>query len=350
MKKNEQARRVSLRDVARQAGVSIGTASNVFSGNAWVAPETRLLVTATAIEMGYSPRVSRPTDVTDSKTTTLSFLVRGTPIPLSINPYYAPILNGVEKACSAHGMSLMYSVVDENVEDSSELPLMIQRREVQGILVVDYFKPAFFSILEELGLPFVLVEHKLDTARTDSVTVDDEHGGYLATRYLLEHGHVSPPPAMITAPPQLLSVSRRLAGYRRALNEYGLQERADYVRMGDLNITGGYNEMQALLQLPEVPSAVFCCNDITALGALNALKEHGISVPDQCSLIGYDDIDLAAQMNPPLTTVKSETELLGLQGVWHLLERMKYPQLAARHTLLEVQLIERASVKQYTKP
>lgn len=344
MSKSEQTQRISLREVAQRAGVSIGTASNVFSGKVWVSPETREQVLSTAAQLGYVPRSRPEADTNGERSITVGYIVRNTPIPLASNPYYGPILHGAERACSAAGINLMYAVADEQLTSLNELPVMIQRKEVQGLLVVDYFQPAFFSLLQEQGIPFVLLEHTLKAAETDTVIIDDEQGGYQATQYLLQMGHRSPPPAMIAASPRLLSVARRLKGYHQALKEWNLEVPADYVRYGDLNVGGGHREMNALLDLSQPPSAVFCSNDLTAIGALNALQERGIKVPEQCSVVGYDDIEMAAQLIPPLTTIKSETELLGMQGVWHLLERLKHPFLAPRHTILRAKLVERRSV------
>ncbi|GCE29349.1 LacI family transcriptional regulator [Dictyobacter alpinus] len=352
MSKSENKQRptkISLRDVAQQAGVSIGTASNVFSGKTWVAPETRALVISTAAQIGYVPRIhpeeEPPVQSETERAVTLGLIIRNTPIPLVSNPYYGPILHGAERVCSAQGMSLMYGVVDEQVSNINDFPIMIQRNLIQGLLVVDYFNPAFFSTLERSAIPFVMLEHKLDTIATDSVTIDDEYGGYLATHYLLQMGHLTPPPAMIASSRLLLSVTSRIKGYHQALSEAGVAPIGEYIRNGDLSVGGGYREMSALLDLPQPPSAVFCCNDLTAVGAFNALQERGVKVPEECSLIGYDDIEMASQLTPPLTTIRSETELLGMQGVWHLLERLQYPNLAPRHTLLRVSLIERNSVR-----
>ena len=237
----------------------------------------------------------------------------------------------------------MYAIVDEDVTHIEDLPVMLQRKQVQGLLVAGYFNDEFFLLLQRLQIPFVLIDHVTSSVPTDCVNPDDEAGGYQATHYLIKNGHRHP--AMIAGDLKHVSVRNRLHGYQRALKDAGITYDETYVRWGTLDTEGGYQEMSALLNLKSPPTAVFCCNDLTALGALDALREHKIAVPEQCSIIGYDDIDMAVRSVPPLTTIRAEKDLLGKQGVWHLLERVAEPEMASRHTVIGVELIERRSTQ-----
>lgn len=340
-------KRVGLREVAERAGVSIGTASRVFNGKSWISPETHKLVRKAAEELGYLPGSSALRDHQKQKAvTTVGLIVRTMEIPLLANPFYLHIFHAVEQICSAEGISLMYASVEENMERIEDLPMMIQRQQVQGLLVLGYFVPEFFSLLQKFDLPIVLVDHELPSSGVDVVNFDDEQGGYLATRYLLDAGHSHP--AIIAGPLKYLSIQKRLSGYRRALASYGIAYDEAFVRWGDMDLAGGYREMLSLLEMQQPPTAVFCCNDLMAVGAMGALRAHNRAIPEDCSIVGYDDIALIERLDPPLTTIRAETALLGKQGLELLLERIMSPTIVPRRITFEVRLIERESVRRYS--
>lgn len=338
-------RRVGLRQVAQRAGVSLSTASNVFADKPGVSisDETRNAVLAAATELKYQPR-PRQEVVQLSNVTRLGAILRK-PLPLLTSPFYANIIHGIQEACEARGISLMYGRVDETVSSLDELPTMIQRKEIQGVLTIGYFDESFFLLLRRLEQPFVMIDHLIESLQPDSVICDDEQGGYLATQYLIEHGHRQPAPATIAGPANYFSSQARLAGYRRAMAAYNLPIDEAVIRYGDLTVNAGYSEMLALLDLPHPPTAVFCGNDEMAIGAMNALQMRGLRVPEDCSIIGFDDIQLAPYAISPLTTIRVEKEWMGAQGVWQLIERITHPDMPARRTIMNVKLIERQSVQ-----
>lgn len=338
---NDRERQHGLRDVARRAEVSLGTVANVYAGKATVSPETRAVVLAAAAELGYQPRpraLNSPPPVTN-----LAFIVRHRLVPLT-NPFYSHVLYGAETACAVEGISLSYEVLPAPPDDALHLPRIVQRKQVQGVLVVGYVHPAVVAQLQRAGMPCVLVDYSTEPPTADSVRGDDERGGYLATRYLLDHGHNDPPPAIIVGSLDHPSIAERYAGYRRALTEGGFVPPDHFVRLGDLGLDSGYAQMSALLALPVPPTAVFCANDETAQGALSALHAHHIAVPEGCAVIGYDDVDQAAHAIPPLTTIRVDKDLLGAQAVRMLLERIASPHMTLRQMRLTVSLVERQSV------
>jgi len=339
---NSDLRQGGLRGVAQRAGVSLGTVANVFAGKATVAPETRAVVLAAAAELGYQPH-HRAAALQSAPVTSLGFIVRHRLTPLT-NPFYSHVLHGAESVCAEQGISLSYEILATPPDDARQLPRMVQREQVQGILVVGYVNPAVVVRLQRAGMPCVLVDYSTEPPTADSVRGEDERGGYLATRYLLDRGHLSPPPAIITGSLDHPSIAERYAGYRRALGERGIAPPEDFVRIDTLGLDGGYTQMSALLDLPTPPIAVFCGNDATAQGALSALHARGVAVPERCAVIGYDDVDWAAHAVPPLTTIRVDKELLGAQAVRMLLERIASPRMPVRQMRLAVSLIERQSV------
>lgn len=269
---------------------------------------------------------------------------------LRTNPFYSAVLHGAQNVSASLGLSLSYELV-VGIDRQDPLPLAVQRREAHGLLLVGYLPHHTIGQIAATGVPCVLVDNAIATSapaldRTgtiDAVRNDDERVGYLATRHLLDLGHTDPVPAMVAGPEEFPSISDRLGGYRRAIVEAGLTIDPALIRTTSLSPVGGRAQMAELLDLPTPPTAVFCCNDATALGALATLRERGLRVPDDVSVVGYDDIGLAAQAAPPLTTVRVDKELMGAQGVWHLVQRLRRPVMTGRETLLGVSLVVRDS-------
>src|SRR5690606_28840083 len=243
------------------------------------------------------------------------------------------------------GIGLMYETVEERGDNAWHLPLMLRPTAVQGIVLMGYVSTTFVERVNACGLPAVLIDHSIPEGAIDTVCNDDESGARLATKRLLDLGHRDPPPAVIAGPLEHGSLHHRMRGYRRALEDAGVPYDVTYVRIGNLVAASGYEHANALLDLPRPPTAVFCFNDLMAIGALNALHERGLSVPRDLAVNGHDDIDLAAHTNPPLTTVHVDKDLLGMQAVWHLVERLKHPDIPPRDTRLPVHIVERSTTR-----
>ena len=217
------------------------------------------------------------------------------------------------------------------------------------MLLAGYVDAGYIEALLSTGIPCVVIDHDPDGLAVDRVCADDRQGGFLATRHLLDLGHVDPAPAVISGPAYSTSTRDRVDGYRAALASAGLTVDPNYVREGQLTAESGREQMAALLDLPSPPTAVFCCNDNTALGAIDLLRERGVAVPGAFSVIGYDDIAMADHSVPRLTTIAVDKELLGMQAVWNLAQRIRYPAMGVRETRLRVHLVERGSTAPRTE-
>ncbi|MFD7989445.1 LacI family DNA-binding transcriptional regulator [Kitasatospora indigofera] len=332
------AAKATLRQVADRAGVAIGTASAVFAGKSWVSERVRAAVLASAEDLKYQPRARRqePSQVTD-----LGFLSWADAAFSPANPYFAQVLQGAEQACAERGISLRYEVADPS---ATRLPQCVQQNQVSGLLVLsDASDRDYLRRIVDRRIPCVLVEHEQVDLPVDYVRHDDEHGGYLAARHLLSLARRPAMPGLITAQDVLAPAAARVRGFRRGLEEAGVAFDPAYVRHGTFDVPSGMRRMDELLDLPEPPTAVFCANDETALGALEAARARGLRVPEDVAIMGFDDIPQAAAAEPPLTTIATSKGLIGAQAVWHLLERLQRPGMASRDTRLSVQLVERAS-------
>ncbi len=335
-------RRSTLRDVAQRAGVSVGTASGVFTSNNSVSDGARAAVLAAASELGYHPRRRRVQELSPG-ITTFGLLARAEHYVGPANPFYGPVLYGAQGAVGDLGLSLVLETLHDGELSAHEMPRIVERRQAHGLLLAGFVDSDYISALLATRTPCVVIDHKADGLPVDCVCADDLEGGALATRHLLDLGHRDPAPAIITGPSRSTSTQARVDGYRRALGEAGLTVPDTYVREGKLTAESGREELSALLDLPTPPTSVFCCNDNTALGAIDLLRERDIKVPEEFSVIGYDDIAMAAHSVPRLTTIAVDKELLGMQAVWNLAQRIRYPQMGIRETRLRVHLVERSS-------
>lgn len=334
-------RPVALRDIARKAEVSVGTVSNVFAHRSSVSPAMRRAVLEAAEELGYQHR-RRDRSHGRADVTMLGMVTRHAMCSIVRNPFYSSVLHGAQAACNELDISLAYEVLSERSEHGAELPRLVQKNQTPGIIVAGYVRPAFLAMLRDSALPFVLVDNVAEPPIADSVCGNDHRGGYLATRHLLDLGHHDPPPAVITGPAHP-SVRGRVAGYRQALAEFGSSVPDGYLRIGDLQVEAGRRELRALLDLPTPPTAVFCVNDLTAIGVLGELRDLGFDVPGDFSVVGYDDIDLATSVRPRLTTVRVDRFALAAQAVRYLHERVAAADMPIRQTLLDVELVVRES-------
>ncbi len=324
--------RPTLRDVAARAGVSIGTASSVFSRRQQVAPHTRAAVLDAASALGYRPRL-RAADPIPAGLPTVALLVSA-----GSEQLLSPVLLGAQEAAEGFGLTVTAEtiVVAETPED---LPPTVRRPETQGVLVLGALEPRLLELIVQTRIPCVLVDHVVAGLAVDRVGVDEARGGFLATEHLIKFGHRDPAPALITGPPELGTAARLAAGYRSALAAHGLSVDSDHVRQCDSDGSGARETMLELLSLAQPPTAVFCWSDLAALAAMQALQEQGVAVPQQCSVIGYGDFESTAM----LSTVRVDRQLLGTQALWHLAQRIRHPDLAPRLTMIDVEVIARSS-------
>jgi len=328
--------RASIRDVAARAGVSVTTVSHTLNGTRFVSEQAKAKVHEAAHALGYVPsEVAR--GLKHNTTRTLGMLV-----PNNSNPYFAEIIRGVEHHSYAAGYSLLLCNSNDDPQQQADHLRVLAERRVDGIvLVASGDDDDIVACCKDLRLPLVLVDREIDAIAADLIEVDHAAGGELATAHLLGLGHARV--ACIVGPSDLRSSHQREAGWRRALAKAGIEPRADEVVRGDFGPESGAAAMRRLLQSARRPTAVFVCNDMMAIGALHAAHEAGIGVPERLSVVGFDDIELAAYTSPPLTTVAQPKEAIGTGAAGLLLERLREGRVEPRRTVLQPALHLRAS-------
>jgi len=306
--------RVTIADVARRAQVSKTTVYHVLPGKRPVAGSTRERVEDAIRALGY-----RPDGVARSLRTRTSHLV-AVIIPDITNPFYPTVARGLEDGLHGGGYRTLIGNTDRHPEREVEFIQEVVDRGVDGI-VLDSFTLTGDQV-EELvpsSVPVIRIGPTvMEEPGFDSVHADDERGAFDATTHLLERWGRRV--AMIQGPPG--AAASRNAGYLRALEAVGAPFQPDLLLSGQWTRQGGHDAMRVLLALPEPPIAVFCGNDLMALGALDAARDLGVAVPGELALAGFDDIEAAAMAVPPLTTVSNPAHETGLLAGVMLRERM----------------------------
>lgn len=300
-------RRPSVTDVARLAGVSVGTVSNVLNRPDRVAEATRQRVLDAIEELGFVRNASAR-QLRSGEITTIGAVV------LDIaNPFFTEIARGIEDRLAEDDLTLMLASSDENPERESRYLRLFAEHGVRGILAT----PSHGSIealltLREKGIPVVLLDHTSPAPELSSVAVDDVTGAGLAIEHLLAQGHRRI--AFINGPLTLRQCVDRRDGAVQTIAAHGLDPAEALIELSvdNLNANAGDAAVRAMLaDDAPTPTAIFCVNDLTALGALRALRESGVIVPDEMAVVGYDDVSFASMLATPLTSVRQPMHTLG---------------------------------------
>jgi LacI family transcriptional regulator len=330
----------NIKDVALHAGVSVTTVSHVVNGTRFVSEVARQRVEAAVRELGYVPSaVARSL----KHNTTRTF---GMVIPNNSNPYFAEIIQGVEARCFAAGYNVILCNSNDDPERQAAYLRVLAEKRIDGLIFVVTGSDAVVrATLGGINTPLVLLDREVSGVSSDLVEVNHVLGSQMATEHLLELGH--PRVACISGPPGLSPSSQRRAGWKDALEKAGVERKESDLARGDFTARGGYLAMQTLLKRRPRPTAVFACNDLMAVGALTAAREAGIAVPQQLSIVGFDDIELAAFSAPPLTTVAQPKLEIGTLAAELLLERVSASRSESRRVILDPKIKVRGTTAAY---
>ena len=301
----------TIKDVAREAGVSVATVSRVFNQSGPVSEDTRRRIREVAERLQYAPNGVARSLIT-SKTHTIGAL-----LPDLYGEFFSEVIRGMDQAAQSGGYHLLVSSShDEKTE--IEAALLAMRGRVDGVIAMSPHLDASALVANVPStLPVVLLNCPGEGERYDSIIVENRRGALEMIRHLGRLGHRSI--AIIRGADGNFDAAERLAGYHAGLRELGVDQRDEWETLGDFTEASGHRAMTRLLELEERPSAVFAANDSMAIGALCALRESGVRVPEDIAVAGFDDIPLGKYMSPPLSSVHVDIAELGARGVETLL-------------------------------
>ena len=327
----------TLNDVARLAGVSSMTVSRVINNSGHIGPETRAKVNQAIVELGYMPNVLAR-QLRSKRTKTIALVLTDI-----TNPFFTTIARGVEDTARAQGYAVMFCNTDESEAEEIEYVRMLIQRRVDGVLLVPATDSSgSLQLLHKHGLPVVVLDRHVRSGQVDEVRTDSEAGAYLAIRHMIDLGHRRI--AVLTGPADVSTSMDRVAGYRRALAEESLEPDSRYILFGEYNDASGFEMTRRILAARPRPTALFAANNFIAFGAIQALREAGLSIPEEMSIAVFDDLPQGWVFDPFLTVVSQPAYEIGRQATELMLERLTGEAPAEPRTIvLPSELIARRS-------
>ncbi len=339
---------VRMKDIARDLGVSVVTVSKVLRNHSDIGSETRERVLKRMKELNYRPNLAARALVT-GRTHTIGLVV-----PDLVHPFFAEVAKGLSRVLRKKSYSLLISSSEEDPElEQDEIDQLLARRVDAIVIASAQWTVESFRRIEEQKTPYVLIDRRFTGLPANFVGVDDERVGELATEHLIEAGcrriaHLRGP--------EVSTALGRLEGYRRALASHNLALPAAYVVAGrssdDAANVSGYDAMQELLRLDPRPDAVFCYNDPTAMGALKAILERGLRVPEDVAVIGCGNVRYSQYLRVPLSSVDQDSSGIGERAARLALALIEAKGAPARPktVLLEPTVAARESTKRSRAP
>ncbi|HEV2117705.1 MAG TPA: LacI family DNA-binding transcriptional regulator [Terriglobales bacterium] len=329
-----ETKRITMRQIAARARVSVGTVSHVINNTAGVREPVRRRVLEAIERLGYQPSLLAR-GLRRNQTTIIGVI-----IPDISNPFFPLVVRGVEDIAYQNSYRLMLCNTDNDAQKEQVYFNELRAYRMAGLIVI----PSADSRLVSLAggeIPVICLDRCPDGWKGDSVTVDNQEGAYQAIRYLLELGHRRI--ACITGQLHVTSGVERLKGFKRALREAGVRIVPEYIQEGRFDRLSGYEKALMLLQFSPRPTAIFAANDLVALGVLAALRELGLRCPEDVSLVGFDDLELTSFTNPALSTVAQPAYQMGARATALLFERLRGENVPTQHIVMKATLKVRDS-------
>lgn len=326
----------TIKDIAKQVGVSPSVVSRALNQKYGVKEATRKQIFKIAEEVNYYPNAAARSLVT-RKTETIGILMADIS-----QPYFSQIIKGMEYVASQSGYNLLFSNSFETLEHGQVFRKMVDAERVDGLIIVgsSIKDKNFVSLLIKREVPFTLVERNFSDPRINCIWIDNIQGSYEATKYLIERGHRRI--AHIAGNLDYQVALDRLEGYKKALYEHEIPFSEEMVASGKFLWQDGYTAMKELLGYRPRCTAVFVANDTMAYGALQALREAEIQIPDDMAIIGFDDLDFSALTSPPLTTVRQPRYEMGMKAMETLIKVLRGE---TNHTAMKIRLIPELKIR-----
>ena len=326
-----------MKDVAELAGVSASTVSHVLNGTRKVSEDTRERVRLAIEELGYEPNLLAKS-LKVSRTFTIGLLISDIQ-----NPFFTSVIRGAEDVALSRGYHLFLCNTDEDPNREDEYVRELSKKRVDGLIVASSASRRNHTLQLRLeDVPFVFMDREVEGIEADTVSVDNRLGMRLIAEHLTQLGHERV--GMVSGPLEKSSGHERYHGLRDALADLGLPLHDSLVRFGDFRVSGGREAAEELLRLPEPPTALVVSNNQMTLGALLAVRELGLRVPDEVSVVSFDDMEWAPLANPPLTALAQPTYEMGATAARMLLDKIEKKATGSPSKLfMEPELVVRES-------
>ena len=329
----------TIKDVAELAEVHPSTVSRVINGDSRISEKTKKKVLLIIRKLGYTPNaIAR--GLKTKRTYTLGML-----IPDITNPFFAELARGVEDAANKNSFNIILCNTDDKLKKERTYLEILREKRVDGLILgTAHIRDQSILELEKKKFPYILISRNVERLNKNCIIIDDLAGGMMATEYLIKLGHHRI--AHISGPLKTRSGLNRLKGYQLALKKHKIEYNDELVGEGDFRINGGYQVMKRFLKLPDQPTAIFAANDLLALGAMQAIQKKNFYIPEDFSIIGFNDIELASFVYPSLTTIRQPILEMGNLAVKMLLKIIIDGEFNQGKIVLKPKLIIRESCKE----
>lgn len=333
----------TIYDVAKEAGVSIATVSNAINGKGKISKQRREQIFRIMERLQYQPSVIASA-LTGKKTFTLGLL-----IPDISNPFFAEIARAIEDQAHQQGYSVIICSTDNNDERVERYITLLEQKSVDGIIIgTGIGNMDIITQLQSRSTPIAMIAREASSVAVDTVVADDFVGGMMAAQHLAQLGHRRL--AVLSENLKVSSSRERIRGFKQGLADAGLAFEESDVVICEYKIDEGKRGASELLRRggEERPTAIFCCNDQLAIGALQAAKESGVRVPEELSIVGFDNTILATVTDPPLTTVAQPMEQMGKLAFNLVIESLNNKDSVKQRIVLRPELVVRRSTSSST--
>jgi len=334
---------IIIDDVAKRANVSKATVSKVLNDSKEISEKTRLRILKVIKELDYYPSaIAR--GLSTKKTGNIVFMLNRR-FYFRSEAFYTRILRGAELRAENIGYHIIFSTIDDKMEKKRVLSSVVREKKVDGVILAGKIDSNFIRNLNRTGIPIVLVDYHLGKEKINCVLIDNVGGAREAIMHLGKKGHKRI--GLISGFFEHPSPSERYEGYKMALQDLGLPHQEELVITDEkeTDVDSGYHAMKKILELAKVPTAIFAQNDWMAIGAMKAIREKGLDIPRDISIVGFDDVEASLHAVPPLTTVRVHKEEMGAKTVDRLLEMMGDKTTRQEKIVMSTELIVRSSVQ-----
>lgn len=326
----------TLKDVARKAGVSVATAARALGGYGYASARARERVLRVARQLDYTPN-ALARGMVKKRTHAIGVIVSD-----NANPFFAAVVRGIEDVVRRQGYAVILCNADEDPAKEDLYLRILREKQVDGLLLAPSGRasPHLRRWLRN-GVPMVLVDRRLEGIPADAALVDSLEGARTAVSHLLVLGHRRI--GIISGPTRVFTGQERLAGYLAALEAAGVRADPALAREGDFKQESGYRLARAFLEMKRRPTALFVANNLMTIGAMLALKEANVRIPQEMAIVGFDDMDWASILTPTLTAVAQPAYALGTNAAQLLMQRLENPSRPAQEIVLKTRLVVRES-------
>ena len=338
--------KVTVKDVARAANVSPATVSRVFNNNPNISAETRELVVTTAAKLGYKPRAPK-SERQEAISKNIAIVFNNRLTSLADDPFYGQVIGGIEQIVSQKNYNLFFRTVTGHLDsDLERVESLINDEKLAGIILAGYeINERLVKRIKENNLPLVLVDSNLYDENVNMILNDNTAGARAAVDYLISLGHRRI--GFIGGPLTHTSLDERYIGYKQALRRAGVRKSEEYIAFCKPKFDADDGNRAALTMLRNchlLPTAIFAANDMLAIGVMRAVFDLDLNIPNDISVVGFDDISMAQHTIPQLTTVRIQKREMGIMAGKRLLELIEEPDVKPIKVIVGVELVVRDSV------